>query len=447
MSNSNNILNTLSDLLIRAKEKGADACDVIHIDSTSIAVAQRLGKPEKLERSESVDIGLRVVLGKSQAIVSSSDISPEALEELSGRAVAMARSVPKDPYCGLADPEQLVTKILDLESCDPTEPTVETLVGWANRAENAAREVKGVTNSEGAEANWGQATISIAASNGFSRSYSRSHYSLSTSVVAGDGLAMERDYDYSGAVHANDLRAPEEIGKTAGENAVRRLNPKKVDTSHVPVIFDDRAARSLISHFASAINGSSVARDTSFLKDMMGQRVFAKGINIIDDPHRLRGLRSKPFDGEGLPGQQLHIIEDGRLTTWFLDLRSARQLKLEPTGHASRNTSSPPSPTANNLYIEPGRLSPSELINEINKGFYVTELIGFGVNGLTGDYSRGASGFWIENGEITYPVSEVTIAGNLKEMFGCLTPANDLQFRYGIDAPTIRIDGLTVAGK
>ena len=447
MSSSDKILDALSDLLDRAKVKGADACDAVHIKSTSIAVAQRLGKPEKLERSESVDLGLRVILGNCQAIVSSSDISPRALEELSDRAVAMARSVPKDPFCGLADPDQLVTEILDLDSFDPYEPATTTLKEFANRAESAARNVKGITNSEGAEANWGKAAISVVASNGFSQSYSRSHYSLSTSVLAGEGTTMERDYDYSGAVHLEDLRTPEEIGRTAGEKAVRRLNPKKINTDSVPVVFDDRTARSLISHFASAINGSSVARDTTFLKDMMGEKIFSDSVNIVDDPLRLRGLRSKPFDGEGLPNKRLEVIKNGQLTTWFLDLRSARQLELEPTGHASRSTSSPPSPTANNLYIEPGMLDPSELIKEIDNGLYVTELIGFGVNGLTGDYSRGASGFWIENGVITHPVSEVTIAGNLKNMFKSLTPANDLAFRYGIDAPTIRVDGLTVAGK
>ena len=447
MSNSNNILNTLSDLLIRAKAKGADACDVIHIDSTSIAVAQRLGKPEKLERSESVDIGLRVVLGKSQAIVSSSDISPEALEELSGRAVAMARSVPKDPYCGLADPEQLVTKILDLESCDPTEPTVETLVDWANRAENAAREVKGVTNSEGAEANWGQATISIAASNGFSKSYSRSHYSLSTSVVAGDGLAMERDYDYASTVHAEDLRSPEEIGRVAGEKAVARLGPRKVATAQVPVIYDPRVAGGIVRHLAGAINGAAVARGTTFLKNKLGEQIFSPSITIVDDALRRRGLRSKPFDGEGVATRRHAIVEKGVLKTWILDLCSARQLKMETTGHASRGTSSPPSPGTTNLYLEPGAVDPKALMADIKSGFYITELIGFGVNGVTGDYSRGAGGFWIEDGQLAFPVSEVTVAGNLADMFRNLTAADDLEFRYGTDAPSLRIDGMTVAGQ
>jgi len=447
MTYPEDILNVLDDLLAMTKAKGADASDAVYINSNSLAVAQRLGNPEKLERSESIDVGLRVLVGKGQAIVSSSDVSSKAFEELADRAVAMAKSVPKDPFCGLADPEQLVTKLVDIDSFDPDEPTVETLIDWANRAEDAARAVKGVTNSEGAEAGWGRATISIAATNGLSQTYSGSHYSLSTSVLAGQGTAMERDYEYTGAVYAEDLSTPEEVGRTAGEKAVRRLNPKKVDTVQVPVVFDDRTARSLISNFANAINGSAIARETSFLKDMMGEGVFRDGINIIDEPHRKRGLRSKPFDGEGLANKRRKLVEDGRLTTWLLDLRSARQLGLQPTGHASRSTSSPPSPSATNLYIQAGEASPSELMSEIKNGLYVTELIGFGINGLTGDYSRGASGFWIENSETAYPVSEVTIAGNLKDIFMQLTPANDLQFRYGIDAPTIRVDGMTVAGK
>ena len=447
MSDTTDTLTILNDLLTTAKAKGADAGDAVHIESISLAIAQRLGNPEKLERSESADIGLRVFAGKSQAIVSSSDISPEALGELAERAVAMAKSVPEDPYCGLAEPDQLATEFADIDSFDSNEPSAETLVDWANRAEDAARAVEGVTNSEGAEAGWGQATVSVAATNGFSQTYSGSHYSLSTSVLAGEGKEMERDYDYSGAGFAEDLRSPEDIGRTAGEKAVKRLNPKKVETAQVPVVYDSRAARSLISHFAAAVNGSSIARDTSFLKDSMGELVFGEGITIVDDPHRRRGLRSKPFDAEGVANQRREVIQNGRLTTWFLDLRSSRQLGLETTGHAARGTGSPPGPSATNLYIEAGEQNPEDLIKDIDSEFYVTELIGFGVNGLTGDYSRGASGYWIENGEIAYPVSEMTIAGNLKDMFLNLTPANDLVFRYGVDAPTIRVDGMTMAGK
>ena len=447
MTDSSNMLNLLEDLLAKAKAKGADAADAVHIESQSVAVAQRLGNPEKLERSESADIGLRALVGKRQAIVSSSDINPDALDELVERVVAMAKSVPEDPYCGLAEPDQLATEIVDVDSCDPNEPTAETLVDWANRAEETARAIDGITNSEGAEAGWGRATVSVAATNGFAQTYSGSHYSLSASVLAGEGTGMERDYDYTGAVYADDLMSPEEVGQSAGEKAVKRLNPQKAETAQVPVIYDPRVSRGIVMHLASAINGSSVARDTSFLKDKMGEQIFSESVTIYDDPHRARGLRSKPFDGEGVANQKRKIIEDGVLTTWILDLRSSRQLGLETTGHASRGTGSPPSPSATNVYLEPGSQSPADLMSDIESGLYVTELIGMGINGLTGDYSRGAAGFWIENGEVAYPVSEITVAGNLKDMFKNLTAADDLEYRYGIDAPTLRIEGMTLAGK
>lgn len=447
MTDNTDMLNLLEDLLVKAKAKGADAADAVHIESQSLAVAQRLGNPEKLERSESADIGLRVLVGKRQAIVSSSDSSTDALAELVERAVAMAKAVPEDPYCGLADPDQLATKIVDVDSCDPSEPTAETLVDWANRAEEAARAIDGITNSEGAEASWGRATVSVAATNGFSQTYSGSHYSLSASVLAGEGTGMERDYDYTGAVYAEDLMSPEEVGRSAGEKTVRRLNPQKPETTEVPIIYDPRVSRGIVGHLASAINGSSIARDTSFLKDKMGEQIFADNITIYDDPHRPRGLRSKPFDGEGVANQKRKLIDKGVLTTWIMDLRSSRQLGLETTGHASRGTGSPPSPSATNVYLEPGTQTPAELMSDIKSGLYVTELIGMGINGLTGDYSRGAAGYWIENGVLTYPVSEITIAGNLKDMFLNLTAADDLEFRYGIDAPTLRIDGMTLAGK
>ncbi|MEK9679040.1 MAG: TldD/PmbA family protein [Rhodospirillaceae bacterium] len=441
------MLDLLDSLLKKAKAAGADAADAVYIESVSLAVAQRLGMAEKLERSESMDVGLRVFSGKSQAIVSSSDTAPDSLDELVERAVAMSKSVPEDPYCGIADPDQLATEIVEIDAFDPTEPDAETLIDWANRAEAAARAVDGVTNSEGAEAGWGRADVAVAASNGFAQSYSGSHFSLSAAVLAGTGTAMERDYDYSGSVYAEDLRSPEEIGRVAGEKAVKRLNPKKAKSEQVPVVYDTRVARGMLSHLATAVNGSSIARNTSFLKDNMGKQVFSDGITIVDDPHRPRGLRSKPFDGEGVANQKRNLIEDGKLTTWFLDLRSSRQLNLETTGHASRGTGSPPGPSATNLYLEAGKTNVAGLISDIKSGFYVTELIGFGVNGLTGDYSRGAAGYWIENGEIAYPVSDVTNAAKRKDRCMNLTPANDLVFRYGVDSPTLRVDGMTVAGK
>jgi len=368
------------------------------------------------------------------------------LDELVERGLAMARSVPEDPFCGLAETGQLAGEVPDLDICDTDQPSPETLTDWAARAEEAARAVPGVTNSEGADASWGRSTVAMAASNGFSRTYSGSHCGFSVSVLAGEGTAMERDYDYTGAVYAADLRSPEEIGRSAGEKAVRRLNPRKVDSAQVPMVFDPRVARGFLGHLAGAINGTAVARGTTFLKDKLETQIFPSAITIVDDPLRPRGLRSKPFDGEGVAVMRRNVIDKGVLTTWFLDLRSARQLEMATTGHAARGTSSPPSPSATNLYLEPGALTPAGLMADIDSGFYVTEMIGFGVNGVTGDYSRGASGFWIDKGELAYPVSEVTIAGNLTDMFANVTAADDLEFRYGTDAPTVRVDGMTVAG-
>ena len=440
-------LNILDDLLVRARRAGVDAADALLVEGASLSVAERLGRPEKLERAEGNDLGLRVFVGKRQAIVSSTDFSARALDELASRAVAMARSVPEDPFCGIADPAEIAAEIPDLDLSDPAEPTAEALIERVRATESAARAVPGVTNSEGAEASWGRSEVALAASNGFRQGYASSQWSTSVSVVAGAGTGMERDYDFTSAVHRADLEDAETVGRRAGEKAAKRLNPRKVETAKVPVVFDPRVANGLVGHLAAAINGASIARGISFLKDKLGERVFAAGIDIVDDPHRRRGLRSRPFDGEGLANRRCLLVEDGVLKTWVLDLRSARQLGLKSTGHASRGISSPPGPATSNLHLAPGKLSPQALIADIASGFYCTELIGFGVNNVTGDYSRGAAGFWIENGEIAYPVSEITIAGNLKDMFLNLMPADDLAFRYGTNAPTLRIEGMTVAGR
>ncbi len=446
MAEATDALELLADLVAKARRAGADAADALHVESTSISHAQRLGRIEKLERSESRDLGLRVLVGQRQAIVSSTDHAAETLDELVERAVAMARSVPEDPYCGLADPALVAGAPAALDICDPEEPATEMLIERARAAEDAARAVQGVTNSEGAEASWGRSRIELLGSNGFQGGYETSRHGVAVAVLAGEGLGMERDYDYSSAVHAADLSPPEEVGKSAGERTVRRLGPKKAKSARVPVVYDPRVAGGLLRHLAGAINGHAVARGTSFLKDRMGEAVFAEAITIVDDPHRARGLRSKPFDGEGVANRRRAIVDGGRLSTWFLDLSSARQLGLETTGHAARGTASPPVPAPTNLYLEPGVVSPAALIADIDSGLYVTELIGFGVNQVTGDYSRGAAGFWIEKGERAWPVAEVTVAGNLADMFRELSVADDLEFRYGVDAPTVRIEGMTVAG-
>jgi len=451
MSNSSalpsNPSELLSDLLDSAKSKGADAADSLLVEGTSSSLSCRLGSPEDLERSEGWDLGLRVLIGKRQAIVSSSDLSSDALAELVDRAVAMARAVPEDAYAGLADPDQLVTDIPDLDEFDPSEPSADQMIEMAQACEDAARAVDGITNSEGAEVSFGKSTVYLAGTNGFNGTRQGSRFSLGVSVVAGDGTMMERDYEYTSAVWLSDLEDPASIGTKAGENTIKRLNPRKVDSAQVPIVYAPRVASSLIGHFTSAINGQSVARGTTFLAEMMGKKVFGESIQIVDDPLRKRGLRSKPFDGEGVATQTRSIIDGGVLTTWILDLATSRQLGLETTGHASRGTGGPPSPSTTNVHMAAGSVSKDDLVGAIDNGFYVTELIGMGVNGVTGDYSRGAGGFWIENGEIAYPVNEITIAGNLKDMFKNITPANDLTFKYATNAPTLRVDGMTIAGK
>ena len=438
--------NLLADLLKWAKAAGADSADALYVHGESISVAQRLGRREKLESSEGHDLGLRVFVGRRQAFVSSTDFAPATLKTVAQRAVDMARAVPEDPVCGIAPEELLARSWPDLDLDDRGRPSAKKLLGLVAEAEDAARAVKGVTNSEGAEAGWGRSSVMLAASNGFSGGYSRGGWSLSCSVVGGEGTGMERDYEWTSAVHFEDLMSPARVGRNAGKFAVRRLNPRKAQSARVPVVYDRRVAGGLIGHLSSAINGRAVARGTSFLKDSMGEKIFADGIRILDNPLRKRGLGSRPFDAEGLPTKRLAVIDDGVLTTWLLDLAAARQLNLKPTGHASRGVSGPPSPSTSNFYLEKGKLSVEELIGDIKNGLFITDLIGFGINGVTGDYSRGASGFWIEKGKLAWPVSGITVAGNLKDMFRKMTPASDLQFKGATNAPTVRIDGLTVAG-
>lgn len=437
----------LSLLLDEAKKHGATAADAGLGRSVTLSVGQRLGVLETLERAESAAIGLRVLVGQQQASITSSDLNEAALRDLAARAVAMARAVPEDPYIGLAAPDQLAVTIPDVDACDPDEPSAAALRDAVAAAEDAARAVPGITNSEGAEAGYSRTIMRFAGTNGLSRVTERSGSSLSVSVLAGDNdTGMERDYDYDSAVYWADLRAPHTIGTEAAERTVKRLGGTQERTGTFPVVFDPRVARSLLGHLSSAINGASVARGTSFLKDMLGKPVFAPGITITEDPHRPRGLRSRPVDGEGLATHRRALIEDGVLTTWLLDLRSAKKLAMEPTGHAVRGLGGSPSPGASNLWLEPGTRAPAAMISAITQGFYVTELIGHGVNGVTGDYSRGAAGYWIKNGTLAHPVTEMTIAGNLKTMFARLEPASDLTIRYGSDSPTVLIDGMTVAG-
>lgn len=441
-----NAQETLDSLIRSAKAAGADAADALLVESISASVSYRLGKLEDLERAESHDLGLRVFIGQKVAFVSSTDFSRDALSQLPGRAVAMARLAPEDKFAGLAPRERLATNIPALDLEDPTEPSADALVDLARAVEGAAMAVKGVTNSEGGGASFSRSAIALATSEGFYGSYAGTSHGIGVAVLAGEGTDMERDYDQASARHRSDLQSAETVGRNAGERTVRRLNPRKAKSQSVPIVYDPRVSNGLVGHLAGAISGASIARGVSFLKDMMSKDVFAVGITIIDDPHRIRGLRSKPFDGEGVANQRCALIEKGVLQTWLLDCASAKQLGLATTGHAARGTGGPPSPSSTNLYMEAGSMTPDALIADIKEGFYVTELIGMGVNGVTGDYSRGAAGFWIENGKIAYPVSEITIAGNLKDMFRNLTAANNLEFRYGTNAPTVRVESMTIAG-
>jgi PmbA protein len=433
-------------LVAAARRAGADAADAVAVRGISLSVEVRDGAVEGSERAEGDDLGLRVLVGKRQAVVSSNDTRGNGADELAERAVAMARVAPEDPYAGLADASLLAHDFPDLDLADEDMPSVERLEQLAREAEGAALAVKGVTKSGGAGASAGFGGMVLVTSHGFRGSYVGSRHSFSVVAIAGEGTGMERDYDYSSTLHAGDLDAPDKIGVSAGERAVKRLNPRKVETRRVPVVFDPRVAGSLVGHLASAINGASVARKTSFLRDRLGQRLFRAGIRLIDDPLRKRGQRSQPFDGEGVAGARRAMIDDGVLTGWFLDSATGRELGMATTGHAARGVSSAPSPSPTNLHLEAGKASPHELIAGIADGFYITELIGSGINLITGDYSRGASGLWIERGELTYPVSEVTIAGHLNDIFASLEPANDLEFRYGTNSPTVRVEGLTVAG-
>lgn len=441
----------LNDVLNAALRHGATAADIVHEQSTSVSVGRRMGKPESLSRAEEGEVGLRVFVGQRQAIVSSSDLSPKALLAMAERAVSMAKLVPEDPWCGMADPEQLISHVTHdmiaaLDMDDPTQLDVALMADLADRAEAAALAVAGVTNSDGSSFGTGRSTSTLMGTNGFFGSYSSSGFSLSVSVIAGEGTAMETDYAFDSTTYFSDLKNPETIGTEAGSRAAAALNPRKGSTRMMPVILDRRIAGSIPGAMASAASGSAIAKGTSIFKDKLGAQIAAPAITVIDDPFIARGSRSRPFDDEGLAPQKRELVKDGVLTTWLLDLRSARQLGMNPTGHAARGTSSPPHPRAHNLYIPASPISPEDLIADIDEGFYVTEFLGSGGSIVTGDYSRGAKGFWIEKGQRTYAVSEMTIASNLKHMFHNCTPASDLDIRYGVDSPTLRIDGMTVAG-
>lgn len=440
---SSQLEDRVADLVEASRKAGADAADAVAIRSRSISVSARLGKVEATDLSESDNVSLRVFIGQRVASVSASAGNDPA--QLAERAVAMAKVSPEDPFQGLADPAFLATQIVDLDLFDETEIATERLVSDALEAEQAALAVKGVSNSGGASAGAGVGGMVLATSDGFSGNYMASRFSRSVSVIAGEGTAMERDYDFTSKLHFADLDSAEQIGRTAGDRTVRRLGARKAETGPVTVVLDPRVARGVAGHLASAINGASVARKTSFLRDRMGKQVLASAVSVTDDPFRPRGSASRPFDGEGVSGSRLVMVENGVLNHWLLSTGTARELGLVTNGRGSRGGSSV-SPSSTNFAIEAGSQSPEDLIGSLASGFYVTEVFGHGVDMITGEYSRGAGGFWIENGEITYPVSEVTIASNLKDMFLNLVAADDLDRGYSTAAPTLLIEGMTLAG-
>jgi len=433
-------------LVEKARKSGADAADAVYVGQESEGVQVRLRELEQVDRSESEEIGLRIFVGRRSASVASSDFSDESLSQLVRRALAMAREAPEDPYAGLA-PAELIARgpFPDIQSEHVTEDDPKALRARALSAEEAALAVSGVTNSSGASASSVSSTLALATSSGFAGGYRSTSTSCSAGVIAGQGSSMQRDHAWHAARRLDELDPPEAIGRRAGERAVARLNPSKPKPGRYPILFDPRVAASLLSHFSLAITGSAVARKATFLLDKLGHQAFASGVRIVDDPLRPRGLRSRPFDGEGLAVRSDALVDDGILKMWIADTAAARQLGIEPTGHAVRFASGPPSAGPSNLYIEAGSRSREDLLAAFPEAVLVTELIGQGVNSVTGDYSRGAAGFMVRNGEIAEPVAEITIASNLLEMFATLEPGSDLEFRYGVDSPTLLVPEMMVA--
>ena len=432
------------DLLFNITKKlGAKKISIIGSENTSLSVSARLGKLENVERNESKNIGLRVIDNKKQVTVSTTNLSTEALRQLAETALAMVKYVPEDPFCDLPDKKELYIGNMNLDLEDKYSPNNEELLNKALETEENALNVKGIKTSEGSSYSYSKSKFYLSSSNGFNNSYTRTNFSAGISVIAGEGTKMERDYEYQNKTHNEDLDSAKKIGEKAGKRAIARLNPKKIKSSSVPVIFDPKVSGTLLSLFSRGVSGQAIARGTSFLKDKMNKTIFNKNIEIIDDPLIPRGHKSRTFDSEGVKTNKIYLVKNGKLLSWILDSNTSRQLNLKNTGHAS---GSPPNPSTSNIYMNAGKLKNTEIIKSIKNGFYITEMMGMSFNQVTGDYSRGATGFWIENGEKIFPVSEVTVAGNIVEMYRTLTPASDLKFTNGVDAPTLLIDNMTVAG-
>jgi len=443
-------LETLTHALLdAAKAAGAEAADAMAVDGTSLSIDVREGKLEQAERSEGIDIGLRVLIGQQQACVSSSDVKRDTIAQMAERAVAMAKEAPEDPYIGLADPSQLARDwdATALELADPAdEPDPPSLQEAALRAEAAALSHKGISQVQSASAGYGRRNIHLAATNGFSGGYMRTDNGLSCVAITGTGARMERDYDGDFRVFAADMRSAEEIGHQAANRTLERAGARKPKTGSYPVLFDERISSSLIGHLLAASNGTNIARGASWLRDAMDQPVLPDALSLTENPHRKRMSSSKPFDAEGLPTNARDIVENGVLREWTLDLAHARKLGLSSTGNAARGTSAPPSPSVGNVELTQGTQSREDLLKEMGTGLLVTSMIGSTINPTTGDYSRGAAGFWVENGELTYAVNECTIAGNLRDMLRRIIPANDARTYLSRVVPSLLVEGMTLAG-
>lgn len=436
----------LDALLAHARKAGAESADALGEWGASLSARVRLGALESMERAESGALGLRVLVGRRQASVATARLDEAELPRLAERAVSMARSAPEDEWCGLAEDSLLAREAPDLQLGDRVMPDESALRERALEAEAVARAVPGIVNSEGATAGWSRFRKAYARSDGFSLGYEGGAHEISCSVLAEKDGAMERDYAYDFRRHFADLDAPEEVGREAAQRAVARVGARKPQGARLPVVYDERIASSLLRHFAQAVSAASVARGESFLGGQMGERVFPEAVDIVDDPFRSRGLASRPCDDEGVAGGKRLLVEKGVLAGWLADSASGRQLGIASTGHAHRSSAAPSSPVPSNMYVPTGAVTREALMGDIEQGLLVMELMGQGVNPVTGDYSRGAAGFWIEKGEAAFPVHEVTIAGNLKDMFARMSAADDLTFRGGLNAPSLRIDGMTIAG-
>ncbi len=437
----------LPDLIERALKKGATSADALYAHSTGLSADVLKGTVSNLERSESTEIGLRVFIGQKQGIISTTNLDPNGFDTVIDRVLDIARNSPDDPYCGLAEPFQLAEKVDDLDLCDPAEPNPNTMIESSLALEESALAVNGVEKVKNASSGWERSDYTLATSHGFLGRYSKTYHHLYTTAIAGDGTNMVSEFEMDVAAHRQDLRSAKDIGRIAGENTVRQLNPRTLKSQKVPVIIDRREARTFLSMFCALINGSAIARKSSFLMDKMGKEIFHPSINVYEDPFIRRAIGSRPFDAEGIRPQSKKLVEEGVLQSWLLDLSSARQLGLNSTGNAARGTSSTPSPSVSNVWIEEGKNTIDEMISSLKNGLILTDMLGSSVNYITGEISGGGAGFWIENGQIAYPVQGFTIAGNLNDIFHSITPASDLERRHKIDSPSLLVESLTIAGQ